>query len=501
MSRNLTRVFALVALAALLATAGVAWRVAHPPWKAIQSTRIEARILDARADLERERAHFTGIEGSLEYRRALAAADEALAARATASDRLAEIAELRADREALEGSLRRRIAELDDRRTDAPDHAAFVRLSGSAGITEGELRRWIEEHGGDGGPEGERATLEGELAANLDELARLDAEEERLAGPAREATGRLEAFRADLDRSEARLERLEGFTPGIREIVTPAGDLERCTTCHPGLDDLTATHASQSTDSPYQGWGCTICHGGNGRALDVDEAHRLLTLRPWSTGNEYDLMPLIDRLDSPDKGERAATAAFLRRLTGREFGYVYHASAERRAGAVRAWRTWWLASRGFYRPPYPAGLQAFGHDASGRPEAYTGAGSCLRCHEARQRRHVERWRGTKFDSFDRLDEVDDPTPCLPCHTTGYDPSEGTYVQPGVTCEGCHGPGAGYGAAMEAGVRLQAVGAEDEGERLLDEVSTELRERMTQGNVCIECHDPFGVKDLAFEHRM
>jgi len=210
-------------------------------------------------------------------------------------------------------------------------------------------------------------------------------------------------------------------------------------------------------------------------------------------------MPVIDLLESADKEERAGAAAFLRKLTGREFGFVYHAPPEERAEAARAWRTWWLAARGYFRPPYPPGLQAFGYDAAGRPESFTGSGTCLRCHESRQRRHVERWRSTKFASFDRLAGVEDTVPCLPCHTTGYDPDSGEYVQPGVTCEGCHGPGAGYAAAMEGAVRLQSTGAVERGERLLDEVSTELRQRMAQGNVCIECHDPFGVKDLAFEH--
>ena len=55
--------------------------------------------------------------------------------------------------------------------------------------------------------------------------------------------------------------------------------------------------------------------------------------------------------------------------------------------------------------------------------------------------------------------------------------------------------------MEAGVRLQAMGADAEGERLLDDVSTALRDRMASTNVCVECHDPFGVKELAFEHLM
>ena len=55
--------------------------------------------------------------------------------------------------------------------------------------------------------------------------------------------------------------------------------------------------------------------------------------------------------------------------------------------------------------------------------------------------------------------------------------------------------------MEAGGRLQAAGRMDQGEDLLDWVSSEMRTRMEEQNVCVDCHDPFGVKDLAFEHLM
>lgn len=500
-SRRLSRVFALAAIAALLVAAAVTWRVARPPWRSIQAERAAEQISDARAHVDEEEARFAKVQTTLAYRRAAAAAADAAAAREASAERLAANTARQGEiGERLDG-LRRRIGELRNAEASDPDREAFVRLSGSPGIREDDLEAWIEQHADPEGPAAERRRLEGEQAALEAEFEELVDEEERLAGPARAASEALASYQVPLERARARLARLEGWTPGVREIATPAGGVERCTTCHPGMDDLAATHEGQPAGGHYEGWGCRVCHGGNGRALGTEEAHSFLTLRPWSEGDDFDLMPLIDRLESADKEERAATAAALRRLTGREFGFVYHAPSEQRSEAVRAWRTWWLAARGFFRPPYPAGLQAFGHDASGRPEAYTGAGTCLRCHESRQRRHVERWRASKFTSFDRLDGVEDTASCLPCHTTGYDPASGEYVQRGVTCEGCHGPGAGYAAVMEGGVRLQATGAVEPGERLLDEVSTELRGRMAQGNVCVECHDPFGVKDLTYEHLM
>jgi predicted CXXCH cytochrome family protein len=41
---------------------------------------------------------------------------------------------------------------------------------------------------------------------------------------------------------------------------------------------------------------------------------------------------------------------------------------------------------------------------------------------------VERWKS-----------LGEPGECLLCHTTGYNASEASYTDPGVTCEACHGP--------------------------------------------------------------
>jgi len=205
-------------------------------------------------------------------------------------------------------------------------------------------------------------------------------------------------------------------------------------------------------------------------------------------------------MESRDARQRAAAAAFLRRETGRSFGYRYHAPDEDRARSVASWRAWWAAAEAYYRPVRPTGLQDHGYDAAGRPLRHVGSGACLRCHESRQRQHVERWRATKFTTLERLEGIEDMQPCLPCHTTGYDDAIGAFVQDGVTCEACHGPGAGYSSAMQAAVVLQSQGAEEEGERLLDDVSTQLREQMAHSNICVDCHDPFAVKELAYEHK-
>ncbi|MEX2370574.1 MAG: c-type cytochrome, partial [Bacteroidales bacterium] len=58
--------------------------------------------------------------------------------------------------------------------------------------------------------------------------------------------------------------------------------IDRCITCHMGIDNPRMTDAPQPftthpgdffTNHPPDKYGCTICHGGQGRALNVREAH------------------------------------------------------------------------------------------------------------------------------------------------------------------------------------------------------------------------------------
>jgi predicted CXXCH cytochrome family protein len=73
---------------------------------------------------------------------------------------------------------------------------------------------------------------------------------------------------------------------------------------------------------------------------------------------------------------------------------------------------------------------------------YAGSQACELCHEDI---HKD-WQGTRhsqaFSSpiFQRdWTQLSQQTSCLQCHTTGFDPATGSYVEEGVTCESCHGP--------------------------------------------------------------
>lgn len=56
--------------------------------------------------------------------------------------------------------------------------------------------------------------------------------------------------------------------PIAPRILTPTltGEPELCTTCHLGLAEISPSH-------PVDAFGCVVCHGGNGLALDRDRAH------------------------------------------------------------------------------------------------------------------------------------------------------------------------------------------------------------------------------------
>ena len=77
---------------------------------------------------------------------------------------------------------------------------------------------------------------------------------------------------------------LETRTPRIEQLViTRFGKqrVDRCTTCHTGVDDERfadapqpfTTHPKVPGSHPYRIFGCTTCHAGNGRGLSKEDAH------------------------------------------------------------------------------------------------------------------------------------------------------------------------------------------------------------------------------------
>ena len=65
---------------------------------------------------------------------------------------------------------------------------------------------------------------------------------------------------------EQQLANLKEQKPEIKTLILPNGKIERCQTCHLGIEEISDSHPSES-------FGCVVCHGGNALSLDENQAH------------------------------------------------------------------------------------------------------------------------------------------------------------------------------------------------------------------------------------
>ena len=114
-------------------------------------------------------------------------------------------------------------------------------------------------------------------------LLLLSAFEENVAGswrPYQKAYRTALIQRATTDRARTAAERM---TLGFQQVYLPAlGRVDRCITCHVGIEDPAQADAPQPL-AAHSGdvlkihsvarFGCTICHDGQGRGVDADDAH------------------------------------------------------------------------------------------------------------------------------------------------------------------------------------------------------------------------------------
>jgi predicted CXXCH cytochrome family protein len=109
-------------------------------------------------------------------------------------------------------------------------------------------------------------------------------------------------------------------------------------------------------------------------------------------------------------------------------------------------------------------------------EGFVGSEFCISCHGATHPGTVETWRDSKMaTTYERIRHESVKDNCIPCHTTGLNSVTGHYVEEGVGCEACHGPG------REA-VRLVLAGKPDEHKKIIQiDQSSE--------SVCARCHNP------------
>ena len=223
--------------------------------------------------------------------------------------------------------------------------------------------------------------------------------------------------------------------------------VDRCITCHIDEEKLKASHPN-TKEFPFDIYGCTVCHGGIGRALSEEMAHegmhyhkRQMQLLVANAETMFDFWSELATLtpEESDPNQRLEMGDFKK------------------------------------------------YSITGDKAIYVGSQKCLKCHIGLTSPHVERWQRIKFKTFERVKEAPDyiagneayRKTCLKCHTTGYDETTGKYSEEGVTCEACHGAGEVFAYFMDIGKAL-------EGQKIA-KVGT----FGTPFNVCGPCHHTRG----------
>jgi len=189
---------------------------------------------------------------------------------------------------------------------------------------------------------------------------------------------------------------------------------DRCMTCHIDESKLTTSHETVIESFPFDIYGCTVCHGGVGRSLDVEHAHHGIFKHKRAMRQRLDHAEVLF-----DMWNEFATLSL-------------EDDAE------------WSSFKD--------------RTITGEKAIYMGSGKCMRCHTGLTAPHVERWKRVKFQSFNVIKEAPDfvkgdetyRQKCYECHTTGYNKETGTYEEEGITCEACHGPGEVYAFFMDRG---------------------------------------------------
>ncbi len=235
---------------------------------------------------------------------------------------------------------------------------------------------------------------------------------------------------------QKRIEGLKHPDRGVKQILLKSSGrwrdgengekVDRCMTCHVDVDLLTEQHPKTFDYFPYDIYGCTVCHGGQGEALRLEKAHEHMFA---------DRKEMMDRIATADAVlDLWKNLAVLSPKEGQEASdYKYYS-------------------------------------ITGEKAVYVGSTTCIRCHKGLTTWHIDRWKDNKFVTMERVKEARDfiegdeeyRKKCYECHTTGYDEETGEFVEEGVTCEACHGPGQLYvyfmsqGKVDEAG-RLSKLG--------------------------------------------
>jgi predicted CXXCH cytochrome family protein len=123
---------------------------------------------------------------------------------------------------------------------------------------------------------------------------------------------------------------------------------------------------------------------------------------------------------------------------------------------------------------------------------YIGLAKCKMCHNANSKMVPPEsmvypyWATTKHASFNAKLPWEGDANAKPTeediyrHTTGYDPATKTYVDKGITCEACHGPGSAHMMSTKDAKKTTIMDPED------------LKTPGQQISVCGRCHGQYTV---------
>lgn len=196
--------------------------------------------------------------------------------------------------------------------------------------------------------------------------------------------------------------------------------VDRCMTCHINEDKLIKQHPYTAESFPFDIYGCTVCHEGNGRAVKKASAHEHMLAKKSDMNN---------RLVHPED-------------------------------AIKFWNN--LAGLSIQEGLDASDFRYF--NVTGEPQIYVGSDTCVKCHKKLTAYHVDFWTESKFKTFEKVKSARDfiegdenyRKQCYKCHTTGYNEKKGEYNEENVTCEACHGPGELYSQFMKDGKLAEAA---------------------------------------------
>ena len=285
-------------LAAALLVAGGVWTIIDDtyfrrPWKGYQHEFAALEKSQELAKLEKEEAALTAQPEVVELNAKLAAARASLAApeaQAKLRDARSRYAAADLDEDGADIQVRFVKSELEASKYEY-DHALEV----GGDVAAARARRDELEK--------LKTAREAEWQQSQDVLARLQAEIDEIEAPTKGLEAQVAKFATERDRLQVRIDQMKSIVANIelepiatiQQIVLPDFDInafeqpvdrvDRCTSCHMGIDKPGFEQAAQPmTTHPDRGlllakhppekFGCTSCHDGQGVAINsVAQAH------------------------------------------------------------------------------------------------------------------------------------------------------------------------------------------------------------------------------------